>query len=187
VAARLVDEGTTALVQPQTVVVVLQETAELEARATIPESQLALVGLGDRAFVHVEGVPDPIETQVSSVSDTIDPATRTYLVRMRVPNPDHALKAGVFAHVEIVPQAKSDVVLVPREALRTEDGRTRVLTVQEGRVVAVPVALGLVSEDDAEVLRGVEVGAEVVVGEAAGKIAPGMQVKVASDGSEPAP
>lgn len=186
VAARLADEGTTALVQPQTIVVVVQETAELEARATIPESQLALVRLGDHAFVHVEGFPEPIETRVSTVSDTIDPATRTYLVRMPVPNPDYALKAGVFAHVEIVPQAKSDVLLVPREAVRTEEGRTRVLTVQEGRVVAVPVALGLLSEDDAEVLRGLEVGTEVVVGDAAGKIAPGMRVRAASDAREPA-
>ena len=38
VAARLEDEGTTALVQPQTIVVVLQETSALEARATIRTS-----------------------------------------------------------------------------------------------------------------------------------------------------
>ena len=63
VAQRLVDEGTTALVQPQTIVVVLQETDELEAEATIPESQLSIVQVGDPALVHVEGLPQPIQTE----------------------------------------------------------------------------------------------------------------------------
>ena len=49
VAQRLVDEGTTALAQPQTLVIVLQETDVLEAEANIPESQLSIVQVGDTA------------------------------------------------------------------------------------------------------------------------------------------
>jgi RND family efflux transporter MFP subunit len=179
IARRLVDEGTTALVQPQTIIVVLQETGELEAQAAIPESQLALVQIGDRALLHVEGIPDPIDTTVSAVNDTIDPATRTYLVKARVPNQERRLKAGVFAHVEISPQAKSDVLLVPAEAIRTEEGRTRLLVVRDHTAVAVLLEVGLVSEQAAEVLRGVVEGDEVIVGEAARTIAPGMRVRVA--------
>jgi membrane fusion protein (multidrug efflux system) len=184
IAARLADEGTTALVQPQTIVVVLQETAELEAHAAIPEGQMALVRLGDDAFIRVEGFPDPIETGVSAVSDTIDPATRTYLVKMRVPNSDYRLKAGVFAHVEIVPQTKSDVILVPREAIATENGRTRVLVVRDGEAVTVPVEIGLASEEHVEVVRGIETGELVIVGDAARTIAPGMRVRIQSQPPE---
>lgn len=186
VARRLEDEGTTALVQPQTIVIVLQETAELEARAAIPESQLALIHLGDPVRLHVEGLAEPIETQVSAVSDTIDRATRTYLVKMWVPNPDHTLKAGVFAHVEILPRTKADVLLVPRVSVRTEDGRTRVLVVRDGRAQALPVQIGLVSEEEAEVLQGVDEGDTVIVGEAARTIAPGMPVRVVQRTDSPA-
>lgn len=185
IARRLADEGTTALVQPQTIVVVLQETAELEAEATIPESHLAVVQLGDPVLLHVEGLSQPIQTEVSAVSDTIDPATRTYRVKMQVPNPDHVLKAGVFARVEILPQAKRDVILLPREAIRSNDGRTTVLTVRDGRAVAVPVLLGLVSEESAEVLRGLRVDGEVIVGEAAHDLASGMPVRVVKRRGEP--
>ncbi len=177
VAARLEDEGTTALVQPQTVVIVLQETSELEAQATIPEVHFAAIRPGDPALLHVEGLPHPIATEVSSVGDAIDPATRTFLVKMRVPNPEHGLKAGVFARVEILPRAKSDVVLVPREAIRREDGRARVLSVREGRAVAVPVRLGAISEDAVEVLHGVRVDEVIVVGEHARTLGPGMRVE----------
>jgi RND family efflux transporter MFP subunit len=177
VAARLEDEGTTALVQPQTIVIILQETSELEAQATIPEVHFAAIRVGDSALLQVDGLPHPIPTEVYSVGDTVDPATRTFLVTMRVPNPEHRLKAGVFARVEILPRAKSDVILVPREAIRREDGRARVLAVREGRAVAVVVQLGAISEDAVEVLHGVRVDDVIVVGEHARTLGPGMRVE----------
>ncbi len=186
VAQRLVDEGTTALVQPQTIVIVLQETAELEAEANIPESQLSAVQVGDSAFVHVEGLSQPIQTVVSAVSDTIDPQARTYRVQMIVPNPDHALKAGIYARIDIVPRAKRDVMLVPRAAVRSEEGRNRVFVVRDGRAQSVSVRLGVVSENDAEVLSGLEADSAVIVGTAAREIAPGMLVRVVAAAGGPA-
>jgi membrane fusion protein (multidrug efflux system) len=180
IAQRLVDEGTTALVQPQTIVVVIQETDQLEAEARIPESQLSAVRVGDPALVHVDGLAQPIQTRVSAVADTIDREARTYRVQMLVPNADRSLKAGVFARVEIRPEARREALLVPRAAVRSEDGATRVLVVRNGRVHAVPVRLGVVSEDDAEVLAGLGADAEVIVGAAAREIAPGMAVRVTS-------
>lgn len=179
ISERLVDEGTMAQRQPQTIVVVVQETAELEARVSLAETQLALVSAGDRAEIFVESLPEPIPAQVSAVSDAIDPATRTFLVRMSVPNPERLLKAGLFVRAEIVPGARDPALLVPREAVRTEDGRTLVLVVREGLAVPVVVRLGLVGDENAEVLRGLEAGERVVVGAAARRIAPGMRVRVA--------
>ena len=186
VAQRLVDEGTTALVQPQTIVIVLQETDVLEAEANIPESQLSVVRVGDAALVHVEGLPEPIQTEVSAVSDTIEPQARTYRVQMIVPNPEHALKAGVFARIDILPSAKRDVMLVPRAAVRTEEGVNRVMVVRDGRAEAVPIQLGVVSETEAELLSGLEADSEVIVGAAAREIAPGMSVRVVAATKSPA-
>jgi membrane fusion protein (multidrug efflux system) len=182
VVARLADEGTTALVQPQTIVLVLQENDELEARAAIPESRLALVRVGDPARIRVEGVPAPIEAKVSAVADALDVATRTYAVRMRVPNHNRALKAGVFAEVEILPQAERDALVVPREAIRSEDGRSRVFTVRDGVATPLSVTLGALSEHEVEVLEGVDADVPVIVGEAARRVAPGMRVRIAEGG-----
>jgi RND family efflux transporter MFP subunit len=177
VSQRLADEGTTALAQPQTLVIVLQETETLEAKVAIPEAQLSLVHPGDKATLHVQGVEKPIETEVFAVSDSIDPATRTYLVRMHVPNADRVLKAGVFARVDIVARSLSDAVLVPRDAVRTEDGESRVYTIQNGLAVGVPVRLGVVTEEAVQVLSGIEPGAEIIVGESARSVVPGMRVR----------
>jgi membrane fusion protein (multidrug efflux system) len=104
---------------------------------------------------------------------------------MPVPNADYQLKAGVFAHVEILPGAKSNAVVVPRDSLRTEDGSTRLLVVRDGRAEAVPIEVGLVAEDVVEILRGISVGDEVIVGDAARTIAPGIQVRIVNASSAP--
>lgn len=189
VVRRLADEGTTALRQPQTIVVVLQESHELEGRATIPETHAASVQVGDRAVVTVEGHPAPIETEISAVGDAVDPATRTYEVKMRVPNADHRLKAGVFAEVVIHLRPRTDVLLVPREAIRTEEGRTRVLALRDGVAVALPVEIGAVTTERVEVLAGIDVGERVIVGDEAQTVAPGMSVRERSApvGASPAP
>jgi membrane fusion protein (multidrug efflux system) len=179
VVARLADEGTTALVQPQTIVVVLQESDTLEARATIAESRLSFVQVGDPALIHVEGLPAPIQTTVTAVGDAIDPATRTYTVRMDVSNADHQLKAGVFAQIEILPRSKRDALVVPRDAIRSEDGRTRVFVVRDGRATPIPVTVGVVTEHEAEILDGLRVDMPVIAGDAAQKLAPGMRVHAA--------
>jgi len=176
VAKRLADEGTTARAMPQTIVIELQETGDLEAVAALPELVHARVHIGDRALLTVEGLPDPVETRVFSVADTIDSMTRTFEVRMRVPNPDHRIKAGVFARVEIFSNSRVDTLLIPREAVRSEAGRTSVLVVRDGKALEVPVRLGIVSEDAVEVLSGIDEGEEVIAGEAAHDLAPGTSV-----------
>jgi RND family efflux transporter MFP subunit len=186
VAARLADEGSSALVQPQTIVVVLQETAALEAHAAIPESQMSLVRPGDAALVLVEGLPEPIRTRVGAVSDTIDVGTRTYLVKMPVPNPVHLIKAGVFAQVEIQPEGGADAVLAPREAIRVEDGRSRLLVVRDGRAAMLSVDVGAASDTEAEIRAGADVGELAIVGAAAGTIAPGLRVRAVAAAADPA-
>jgi len=176
VAERLADEGTMALVQPQTVVVVLEETAELEARAAIAESQMGLVRVGDPATVVIQGLSDPVRTHVSAVADGIDPATRTYLVKMPVANPDHLIKAGVFAHVEIDPQG-SEMLLAPREAIRIEDGRSRLLVIAGDRVDTRVIEVGVVTENETEIIAGADGSELVIVGDAARSVVAGMRVR----------
>src|SRR5690606_17275780 len=179
VAARLADEGSTAPVQPQTIALVPQASGTPEARAAAPASQLARVRVAGGAVIRVEGMARR-RTTVAAVGGAIDRATRTYDVRMPVAHEDPALKAGVFALVEITPRVKDDALVVPREAVRSEEGRTRVFTIEEGRATPRTVTVGVVSAEAAEILDGLEAGVPVIVGRDAREIAPGMRVRVAA-------
>ena len=108
------------------------------------------------------------------------------MVRMLVPNPDHLYNAGVFVHAEIEPRSKGNVIRIPRDAIKTEDGRTLVFTVREGRATPVPVRLGVVTEEAAEVLEGLEPGDEVITGDGLDLVAPGTRVRAAGRPGSPA-
>jgi HlyD family secretion protein len=84
----------------------------------------------------------------------------------------------VFAEVEITPHGAHDALLAPRDAIRVEDGRTRLLVLHEGRADARPIEVGVVTEAGAEILTGADVGDTVIVGAAARTLAPGMPVRV---------
>jgi RND family efflux transporter MFP subunit len=185
ITRRLEDEGTTALVQPQTIVVLLQETHVLEAVATIAEIHFESIRKGDVALLHVDGLPLPIQAEVESVGDAIDIASRTFRVKMPIANDDYRLKAGLFARVDILPQAKGEVLLAPREAIRSLDGRTLVLVVHDGIAELAPIEVGLISESLVEVIAGLRVDDEVVVGEAARTLAAGMRVRIRNDEKRP--
>jgi len=177
ISKRLADEGTTATSQPQTVVVVLQEIGVLEVLSAIAEGNRTEVRTGDRVRLHIPGERTPRETVISSVSDTLDPATRTYDIRMEFPNPDHRFKAGVFLHVEIIPSAKPNVVLVPREAVHSEAGRTHVFILREGRAVSVNVLVGMVTATEAEILHGLLPGEKIVAGDSASIVSSNMLIR----------
>jgi hypothetical protein len=69
-------------------------------------------------------------------------------------------------------------LLAPRDAIRVEDGRTRLLLVRDGRADATPIEVGAVTEAAAEILAGASAGDMAIVGAAARTIAPGMPVRV---------
>jgi RND family efflux transporter MFP subunit len=182
VVERRAHEGTMAAVTPNTTVVVLQETSVLEAILDIPEASLTVVRPGDRVELYVEGVTEPIESKVQIVNDRIDLASRTYEVRAPVPDPERRVKAGAFVRGEVQPRAKDAVLLVDRSALTTHDGRTFAFRVSDGRAESVPVTLGIVGNDAAEVLRGLSEGDEVVVGKITSRLSDGTRVAVERKG-----
>ena len=178
---RLADEGTTARVMPQTVVLVIQETGSLEAHARIPESHRQRIRAGEAAIVRLEEAFEPIHTTITAIADHVEPDSRTVLVRIDVPNEHHRFKAGAFVRVELQLQSPDGAVWVPHDAIRSQEGRHSVLRVQEGRAVEVPVELGRVSEQAAEVVSGLEPGDDIVVVPAASSVRPGAPVRIRSN------
>jgi hypothetical protein len=77
------------------------------------------------------------------------------------------------------------MVLAPREAIRVEDGRNRLLVAREGQAVLLPIEVGAVAAAEAEVLSGAAVGDVAIVGDAARTLVPGTRVRVAPDAGLP--
>lgn len=107
--------------------------------------------------------------EIAYVGDILDPDRRTVRVRVEVPNPDRALKPGMFATANIhVDRAGGDtsLVVVPDEALQQVEGRSVVFVPGDhpGEFRAWPVEVGEAADDGRTVvLSGLQAG-DLVVG-----------------------
>ena len=158
-------------------ILVLQETGALEAVLAIPDAWPAPVRAGAEVRLYVEGLAEPLVTRIDRVSDRVDPETHTYEVRGPVADPSRTAKAGSYLRAEVEMGSGAFAPTVDRSALLTRDGRTYVFRVSGDTVERLPVRVGLMDEDRAQILSGVVSGDEVVRGEAVARLEGGVRIE----------
>jgi membrane fusion protein (multidrug efflux system) len=77
------------------------------------------------------------------------------------------LKPGMFGRIGVIYDQRSDALTIPRTALLEDAGESAVFAVRDGAAVRVPIELGYINGELAEVRGGLEEGDSVVT---AGKV-----------------
>ncbi|HEX9577117.1 MAG TPA: efflux RND transporter periplasmic adaptor subunit [Myxococcales bacterium] len=144
-------------------VVEVARTEELEVRAPVAPAVAATLKPGQRAELRVDGLPGrTFPARVVAVAPTIDPASGSALVRLRVDNAGGALRLGAFAHARIETDLRHDVLRVPRAALLGGE-QPAVEVVESGKAKRKPVQVGAQDENFAEIVSGLAEGDTVIV------------------------
>jgi membrane fusion protein (multidrug efflux system) len=92
----------------------------------------------------------------------VDVNGRAIKLRARIPNPDLALKPGLFARVSIVTETRSDAVMVPESAV-VPDGEAKAVYVVEGdKAKLTQVKLGKRLPGRVEIAEGLKAGQRIV-------------------------
>ena len=166
------------LVQPNTVITTLDDTAVMKLEFSVPEEYLSVMreGLGIEATA--AAWPGRAFTgAVTSVDSRVDPMTRSLAVVALMPNEDRALKPGMFLQVDIS-RRRENVVLAPEAALVPRQGRQFVYVVEEGRAEERQVSLGSRRPGQVEILDGLQPGEQIVT-QGVQRIRDGLPVRMA--------
>jgi RND family efflux transporter MFP subunit len=152
------------MVDESTEILTVIDPRLLWAQAEIYEKDLSKVQVGKNVEIVVPAFPDEVfRGTVGHVGDVVDEDTHTITVRTEVANSDLRLKPGMFADVCILRNGAEPILLVPSAAI-LEDGRRRVVFVKQDDGFALrEVTTNAVDGDDTEVVKGLQVGDEVVV------------------------
>ena len=124
-------------------------------------------------------------------SDLSQAGSRSIIVYVEVPNPDGALKGGMFAKGGLTLTRRDAVTAVPISALREERGETVVYAIENNRLARIPVKTGTRHEDEAwaEITASdnsrIKPGIKVVKSNL-GALNSGVEVKVTDGKSAPA-
>jgi Cu(I)/Ag(I) efflux system membrane fusion protein len=139
--------------------------ATVWVHAEVPENQVSQVRVGNTVEARAPAVPGRLfKGKVSAVLPEVNPVTRTLKARVVLDNPGGELKPGMFATVNFTPAARKEVLLVPTEAIIQTGKRTVVIVAQgEGKFAPVDVAIGVESDGQTEIRKGLQAGQKVVV------------------------
>jgi len=164
VTKRFVDPGESVTTMPVTHLVELQETGTLELEFSLPQGMLAQVRPGTPIEFEIEGVEETAQMgEISVVYPGLDEATRSFRCRAWIENADLKFRPGLLAQVRVAVQEVRDALVVPRRALSRAAGGWQVFVFNEGHPVPRVVEIGLVAEDEAEVVSGLTEGDRVLV------------------------
>jgi RND family efflux transporter MFP subunit len=158
------------------------DMTSLEVEVDVGESYIARVTPGQRVETVLDAYPDwSIPSKVRTVIPTADRQKATVKVRIRFDELDPRILPDMGVKVSFLeggPDSSSaSAVLLPRGAVRAEDGRAYVFVVKDGRLEQRAVATGRDRGADVEILAGIRAG-DQVVSQPAGGLSDGDRVSV---------
>ena len=139
------------------------KTLKLELQT--PEQRAAKAQVGMTVLAHVSAYPDrQFEGKVSAINPAVDPNSRVFVLEARFPNPDNALRPGMFSTARVVLPGGEDAIFVPRQAVvrdKTIDSNF-VYVVDHGQARMRVVLIGETQGDSVRIQSGLT-GNESVV------------------------
>lgn len=140
----------------------------VRVRAGVPELEIAQIRPGQRALVHVPSLrgSEGFEGRVELVGYAAEAPSRTFAVRLLVPNPKLVLRAGMIAEAEIEAEGRHRALTVPSEAVvKDAQGAMLVWVYYDGksRVFARRVQTGRATGSEVEITTGIAATDQIVV------------------------
>ncbi len=146
------------------------DMSSLEIEVDVNESYINRVTAGQKVEATLDAYPDwRIPSHVIAIVPTADRQKATVLVRIGFEQldprilPDMGVKVAFFGAAEATSAPRAPRLLVPRAAIRTDNGQSVAFVVLGDRIERRAVRTGDVKGDTIEVVSGLAPGEQVVV------------------------
>jgi HlyD family secretion protein len=147
-----------------TALLTVMDVSSVIAKAHIPQSEAAVLKVGDEGKITIPGSDEPIAGKVTVVSPALDANSTTVEVWLEAKNPKGALKPGTSVQISMTARTVKDALVVPATSIITmPDGGTVVMVAgTDGRAHQTAVKVGIRNGDDVQILDGVTSNDKVV-------------------------
>jgi RND family efflux transporter MFP subunit len=166
VGERFVDDG--ALLAPNTPIVSILDIGTLIAVTHVIERDFSKVSVGQEAVITTDAFPgEDFAGKIVRIAPLLNERSREGRIEIEVPNPRDRLKPGMFVRVQIEAAKHDNATVVPMTSLTERKGRRGIFLVDPGERKAqfIPVTVGIVNNEWAEILRPSLSGSVVTLGQ----------------------
>ncbi len=173
-----VDAEVGQVVQPGTPVVRVAKQGEKEIVIGLPEDKVDTLRRVPDVQVRLWADPkNAVAGKIREISPVADPSTRTYTVKVAIPDSLAEAKLGMTAVVQFASKTATPQIKVPLTALYYEKSASSVWVVDGGVVKLVPVTIAGAAGNDIVLAGGVKAG-QTVVTAGVNLLKPGQKVKI---------
>ena len=153
-------------VSPDSTIVTLVDLRQMVLEAAVPAADIPAVTIGQRARFKVGGFgAREFDGEVQRINPITADGSRAITIYIAVPNPNQALKGGMFAQGALTLDNVAPVLAVPQRAVHEEAGAAFVYTLRDDKIVRTAVKVGAAAPGGTfvEVRDGLAAGDRVIV------------------------
>lgn len=139
------------------------DTKTMVAEVSVPDKMVSKIKKGQSISIKVSSLENKtLNGTIDFISPAADSKTQFYTVKVNIENSSGELKSGMFARVTLPAENKDNVVTVPNEAIKIEDGVPYIYIVDKNMVAKKPVQMGLANDKITEITEGIKSGDFVI-------------------------
>jgi membrane fusion protein, heavy metal efflux system len=152
------------IVQPAEIAFMIADLSTVWVVADIPEQTAGEITVGKDVEAEIPALPGlVVKGNLSFVSATVNPESRTVRVRMTVPNSRGRLKPAMLATMALKDRAERDLTVPATAVIREEDKDNVFVQKAPNTYVLRQVQLGGEAGDSRVLLSGLEPGEKIVL------------------------
>jgi RND family efflux transporter MFP subunit len=178
VTSKTVKEGDMA--NPGQPLISVEAPGNFEVIAMVPETEISEITNGTSVDVLVKAINKTLKGKVTEVSTSAKNTGGQYLVKIVLDKTDANILSGMFATVQfpVEKKVKTEMVLIPREAIITNGQLSGVYTVSQSNTALLRwLRLGRTYGDQVEVLSGLSADEAYIIS-AEGKLFNGVKISI---------
>jgi membrane fusion protein (multidrug efflux system) len=136
----------------------------IKINVRVPELDVRYVKKGQTTPMRIDAFADrALMGTVEFVAFKADHATKTFLVRSVIDNPNHDIRPGMIGRVAFVRRMIPDAVAAPLFAIVDKGGERIVFVEKEGVAESRVISIGVIEGDRVQITSGIDIGDHLIV------------------------
>lgn len=166
------------VISPGAALMVVEDINQVLASINIEQKDLGRIKIGQQAAVTVDAYDGKV---FNGTIETINPEaganSRMFRVKVKLDNESGALRAGMFAKVQLAAGEQAKVLTVPQSAVIQKQGLYYIFVVEDNKAVRRQAEIGEVTGETIQIKSGLAAGEKVIIS-SVNQLKDGQTVKV---------
>ena len=152
------------MVSPSVPLLSIIDVSRIFVKIGISEKDISKIKEGQKVNLEIDAFPEgKFQGEVVSKGVAVDQISKTLEVKIEILQPEVDIPVGVFARGDILVKTNQDALIIPSSALTRKKDGIYVYVIEEGIARQKEVVLGIIQDEQVEILDGLSGEEEIVV------------------------